>query len=121
MHAERHAISLTTNSSGDATGYSPAVTGRILGVIYTKSNFADGVDLTVTLEATAEPIVTLTNQNASGVFYPRPQVHDASGVGATLDGTRLLRDYVVAVRDRVKVVVAQGGDIKTGTVTVIVG
>lgn len=121
MQAEKHSVSLTTNASGAATAYSPNVTGRILAVIYTKVDFADGVDFTITLEGTAEPILTLTNQNAGAVFYPRVQVQDETGAGATLDGTRKMREPVVAVNDRVKVVVAAGGDTKTGTITVVVG
>ncbi len=124
MYAEVKSISLTTNASGAATAYSEVVTGRILAIRYEKpssGSFVDGVDFTITLEKTAEAIVTLTDCNASANFYPRVQVHDASGVGATTDGTRLLREPVVAVNDRVKVVVASGGDTKAGTIHVTVG
>lgn len=121
MYVQRLPISLTTAADGSATGYTANFSGRVLGIVYAKTDFSDGVDFTITLEATAEPILTLTNQNASAVFYPRVQVHDATGVGATLDGTRLMREPVTAADDRVKVVIAQGGDTKTGTVTVIVG
>lgn len=121
MHAERHRVDITTAADGSATAYTPNVTGRILGVVYVKTDFADGVDFAIALEATGEPILTLTDQNASGVFYPRVGVHDAAGVAATLDGTRLARAPVVACCDRVRIVVAQGGDTKTGAVHIIVG
>jgi hypothetical protein len=121
MHATRHAVALTTAADGSATGYTPNVTGRILGIRYVKTDFADGVDFTITLEATGEAILTLTNQNAAGTFYPRVPVQDEAGADATLDGTRKMRDAVVAVHDRVKIVIAAGGNVKTGAVHVIVG
>lgn len=121
MHATREIVSLTTDSNGDATGYTNRVTGRILGIVYAKTDFANGVDFTITLDTTGQAILTLTNQNSGAAFYPRVPVHDEAGAGATLDGTRAMRDCVVAADDRVKIVVAQGGNTKTGTVSVIVG
>lgn len=121
MYAERHAVALTTNGSGDATGYTPVVSGRVLGVRYAKTDFANGVNFTITAEATGEAILTLTDQNASGTFYPRSQVHGPTGTGLTLDGTRTASEPVVVANDRVKVVVAAGGDTKTGTVHVLIG
>lgn len=117
MYAERHDIALTTNSGGACTAYSPpGLTGRVLGVTYTKTDFADGSTITITSEATGAAILTLTAQNSSGSWFPRPAVHDATG-GAIADAY----DARVVVNDRVKVVVASGGNAKTGTVTVVVG
>lgn len=121
MYAEHHSVSLTTDASGAVIGYTPNVTGRILGIHYAKVDFADGVDLAITLENTGEAILTLTNQNVSGTFYPRVPVQDAAGADATLDGTVKMREPVVAVNDRVKIVVAAGGNTKSGVVHVIVG
>lgn len=121
MHIERHVVEVTTSTGGAATEYTPNVTGRILGLRYVKTDFADGMDFTVTLEATGESVMVGTDVNASASFYPRVGVTDAAGAAATLDGTRLYRDCVVAANDRVKIVVAQGGDTKTGDFHVIVG
>lgn len=124
MYAERHRLTLVTDASGDATGYTPHVLGRVLAIVYTKDGttpFANGVDVTVTAEATAQAILALTDQNASGTFYPRQQVHGPTGTGLTLNGTQTVNEPVTVAGDRVKVVVAQGGDTKTGTVDVIVG
>lgn len=122
MYATRHDIALTTDGAGAATGYTPLINGRILGVFYTKVDFDNGVDFTITLDATGEAILTLANQNASGKFYPRVPVQDEAGADAlyAAGGTKL-RDCVVAANDKVKVVVAQGGATKTGTITVVVG
>lgn len=125
MHAERHSVALTTAADGSATGYTPNVTGRILGVHYVKdatTPFTDGVDFTITVESTGEAVLTLTNQNASANFYPRVPVDDEAGADALFaaGGTKL-RDAVVVANDRVKIVVAAGGDTKNGTIIVIVG
>lgn len=121
MYAVRHTVALTTAADGSATGYTPNVTGRILGIRYVKTDFDNGVDFAITLEATGQAVLTLTDQNASGSFYPRVPVQDDVGADATLDGTRKMREPVVAVNDRVKIVIAQGGNVKSGTVYVIVG
>lgn len=121
MYAERHKVTLTTDGSGDAIGYTPHVTGRVLAVIYTKTDFATGVDITVTAEATGQPILALTDQNASGVWYPRQQVHGATGTGLTYNGTQTVHEAVTLANDRVKIAVAQGGASKVGDVTVIMG
>lgn len=121
MYAERHSVTLTTDGSGDATGYTANVTGRVLSVQYVKTDFADGVDITVTAEATGQAILALTDQNTAGVFYPRAQVHGPTGTALTYDGTRTVNEPVTVVFDRVKVVVAQGGDTKTGEVVIVIG
>jgi hypothetical protein len=121
MYAERHAISLTTNADGAATGYTPVVTGRVLSVIYVKTDFANGVDFTITAEATGEPILALTDANASVTKYPRSPVHGLTGTGLIYAGTDVVAEPVMVAQDRIKVVVAQGGNTKTGTVTVVIG
>lgn len=121
MHAERHTVELTTNGDGDATGYTPNVTGRILGIRYVKTDFANGVDFDVTLEGTGEVVWDEDDVNASKSVYPQAGVHTTSGVAATFDGTYPLLIPIVAANDRVKIVVGSGGATKTGTVHIIVG
>lgn len=121
MQVERQSIAVTCAADGSATSYSTNVTGRILGLHYVKTNFSNGVDHVVTLEATGEAIVTFTNLNASASFYPRVQVHDETGAGATLDGVRLMREPVYAANDRVKIVTSSGGNATTGAFILVVG
>ncbi len=122
MYVSRHTIALATSAGGAATAFSGRVTGRILAVIYTAVDFDATADITITLEETGEAILTLTNQAASGVFYPRVPTHDETGAAAlyAAAGTNV-RDAVAAANDRVKVVVAQGGATKTGTIVIVVG
>ena len=120
MYAERQSVALVTVADGSVTAYSTAVTGRVMGLRYVKTDFDNGVTITVTLEATGETICVITS-NSSVTVYPRVQVHDETGAGATLDGTRKMREPVLAVGDRLKFVVAAGGSVKTGAIIVIVG
>jgi len=123
MHAERHVVHLTTASDGSATGYTPNVTGRVLEIHYAKNDFANGVDFTITAELDGDVIATLSDVNASATWRPRVQSHDAGGAEAYLDGdsNAEMLEPKTLVNDRVKIVVAAGGSVKTGAVHVIVG
>lgn len=124
MYAERHTVPLTTDAAGAATAYSPVVSGRVLAVHYVKpgsNGFADGVDFDVTVESTGEVLLDKDNINASASFYPRKQVHDTTGTVATLNGTQAMLEPVTVAEDRVKIVVANGGDTKDGSVIVVIG
>lgn len=121
MYATRQTISLTTAADGSATGYSVPITGRISDIIYTKNDFADGVDFVITLENTGQAVLSKENVNASVSFAPRQGVHSVLGVAAVYAAAgEPVLDYIIAADDRVKVVVAAGGNAKTGTITVIV-
>jgi hypothetical protein len=98
------------------------VTGRIQTIRYVKTDFANGVDFTVTAEATGETIWTQNDVNASATVAPRQPTHSTAGAAALYAaGGAAVNDHIVLATDRVKVVVAQGGATKSGTVVVIVG
>lgn len=122
MHAERHVVTVTTATGGAATAYSPVVTGRVLAIHYVKTDFADGVDFTITAEATGETLWTENTVNASASRYPRAALHGTDGAAALFAaGGTALREPVVLANDRVKIVIAQGGDAKTGAFHVVIG
>lgn len=122
MYAERHVVALTTDSSGNATGYTPVVTGPIRTIRYVKTDFDNGIDVTVTLEATGEAVWTGTDVNASATVAPRQATHSVAGAAsAYASGGTAVNDMIVAASDRVKIVVAQGGNVKSGTFHVVVG
>jgi len=116
MHIERKTVSVTTAADGSATSYSAVITGRILEVRYAKTDFADGVDFTITLERSGANIWTDTNINASERIKPIAQ---AQGV----DGADIADEYgpIYACQDRVKIVIASGGDTKSGAFEILVG
>lgn len=110
-------VTATTDSSGDATVYLPGEEGSFSGPVYeieyVKTDFADGVDFTITAEsngaATAKNIWVESNVNASKVVYPTVTTHDTTGT----EGSGA--DYVVLANQRIKIVIASGGSVKTGT------
>ena len=122
MYAERHAVPVTTASDGSATAYSPVVTGRVLSVIYTKDSFDNGVDFTITTETTLQNVWVDTNVNASEQVNPRLPTHDQAGAALLYAaGGAAVADHIYAANERIKIVIAQGGNVKAGTFTVLIG
>jgi len=124
MYVERHQVDLTTDASGDATGYTPVVTGRIIAVAYVKDGttpFADTVDFTITSEVTTQNIWVEENVTASKTVAPRQATHSTAGVASLYAaGGEPVEDHIVVANERVKCVVASGGDSKLGAFVVIV-
>lgn len=116
----RFIVPVTTDSGGAATVYSPFLSGYIHEIHYIKTDFADGVDFTITAEATGETIWTQSDVNAAAVKAPRQAAHSTVGVAATLDGTRPLLDRIALGRDRVKIVIGSGGNAKAGAFHILV-
>lgn len=114
-YAQRVSVSVTTDASGDATAYSETVNGTLSQARYVKTDFSNGVDFTITSEATGETIWAENDVNASATRAPRQAVHSTAGVAATYDGTRTTLDKIALANDRIKIVVASGGNVKTGT------
>lgn len=117
MAIRKFTVDVTTVTA-TGTGYSPYLSGYIESVQYIKDGsaaYSDGVDATITAEATGEAIVTLTDMNASTIVKPRAATHTVAGAAAAYasGGTGVL-SRVALSRDRVKVAIAQGGNAKTG-------
>lgn len=117
----KYSIPLTTNSSGAVTAYSGYISGYILAVQYVKTDFADGVDFTITADEAGESILSLTDQNSATIVRPRAATHSTAGVAAVYAAAgTAVNDHIAIARDRVKVVIAQGGNTKSGTIKVTV-
>src|SRR4051794_22925026 len=116
MTMRRLTVPVTTAADGTATAYSPRTSGKIHSIHYVKTDFAAGVDFTITAEATGEQLWTESNVDASAVRYPRAATHSTAGVAAlyATSGTAVQAPPAVA-NDRIKVAIAQGGNAKTGT------
>jgi hypothetical protein len=114
VYAERQTIPATTAADGSATVYSAVVTGRISSLRYVKAvsgNFDDGVGITVTGETTGIAVLVVANMNASATYRPvAPASKAADGTASTLTETP-----IVLVAERLKVVIASGGNVKTGS------
>jgi hypothetical protein len=121
MAIRKFTVSLTTDASGDVTAYTPYLSGLVQQVIYTKTDFADGVDFTITVEGTGETVWTETNVNAAVAKLPRAATHSTAGVALLYAaGGAAVADQIAIGRDRIKCVIAQGGNAKTGALTFLI-
>lgn len=120
--AQRITVSVTTDSSGDATAYSAVVPyGLLSQVRYNKTDFANGSTFTITSEATGETLWAESAVNASATRAPRQATHSTAGAAALYAaGGAAVLDKIAIVNDRIKIVVASGGDTKTGSFVFVI-
>lgn len=111
----RHEVTVVTASDGTATAYSPILSGKLLSVQYVKTDYADGVDFTITTDANGQAVWSESDVNAAVTKAPRLAVHTVAGAAAlyAAGGVAVL-DKIALGRDRFKIVLAQGGNAKTG-------
>ena len=107
-------VTATTDTNGDATVYTSAMTGVVTAIRYIKTNYADTVDFTITGETTGQAVLTIANVTANAVWQPvRLQYVNTSGASAGVYGP------ISIPNERIKIVVAQGGNTTTGQFVVI--
>lgn len=114
-YAQRVAVTVTTAADGSATAYSDVLTGKLSQIRYVKTDFANGSTFTITAEATGETLWTESNVDASATRAPRQATHSTAGAAAlyAASGTAV-NDKIALAIDRIKIVIAAGGDTKTG-------
>lgn len=121
MFVQRLEIDLATDGSGNASGASPVATGLISQIRYVKTDFADGVDFSVTLEATGETVWVENDVNANATRAPRQATHSTAGAAALYaSGGASVQGMIAMANDRVLVQVSSGGANKSGKVFVLV-
>jgi hypothetical protein len=115
-YVQRLTVAVTTDGAGAATAYSGPVTGLLSQIRYVKDDFDDGVDFTITSEATGETLWTQLNVNASVTVAPRQATHDGAGLASLYAAAgEPIEDKIGLANDRVKIVIASGGALKNGT------
>lgn len=121
MAIRKFTVSVTTAAGGGATAYSPYLSGHIESIQYVKDDFADTVDFAITADETGESIWSQSNVTASTTVRPRAATHSTAGVAAVYaSGGTAVNDRIALGRDRVKIVVAEGGASKSGTFIITV-
>jgi hypothetical protein len=114
------AIAVTTIADGSATAYSEVATGKVSTIRYVKTDFDNGSTITITSEATGETIWTEANVNASATRAPRQATHSTAGAAALYAaGGAAVNDKIAIAADRIKIVIAGGGNVKTGTFHIV--
>lgn len=121
---KRFKVTVTTAADGSAVAYTPRLSGKIHQIEYVKAganSYADGVDFTITGEATGVNLWTEANVNASAVRAPRQPTHSQAGAAALYAaGGTAIQERVALANDRVKISLAQGGNAKVGTFHILV-
>lgn len=121
MTLRRHVVTALTDGSGDATVYSPYISGTIVSIAYVKTDYTDGVDFAITVDGTGQGIWSESNVNAAVVKYPRAATHSVAGVASLYAGSGTAVNGRIGIsRDRVKIVIAQGGAAHTGAFHIVV-
>lgn len=117
-YVRREVVDITTDASGDGTGYTGVVDGLIQAIRYVKdgtSPYDNTADFTITTESSGQAVLTATNVAASATYQPRAATVDTSNAAALYAaGGTAVNDLIPAGRERVKIVVAQGGATATG-------
>lgn len=107
----------TTNGSGAKTiTATQSVLGYLYKVIWVDGDLTDGVDAVLSSTETPEGVdvtlLTLTDANNDATYYPRDVVHN--NAGGALTGTSGGDRTMPLVAGILELVIASGGDTKTG-------
>lgn len=114
IQGKKSIVSVTTAADGSATAYSDYLSGAISQISYVKTDFDNGSTFTITVESSGQTVWGETGVNASATRAPRQATHSTAGAAATYDGTRAVLDKIAIQEDRIKIVIASGGNAKTG-------
>lgn len=116
MAMQKVTATITTDTGGAATVYlGTTLTGRVHAIKYTVGTLDSGTDLVITGETTGVAILT-DSPSTTEWYYPRAFANKVTDGAAFTDVTEDVRLY----QERIKVVVAQGGNTLTGTITAYV-
>lgn len=112
-------LKITTAADGSATVKGFAVLGELYAIAYQPGTIDTGATVTITCDGpngSAKPLLTKASAGTSNLwFYPRDIVH-AVADGSALTGTAGGDRACPILAGVPKVVIASGGDTKTGYV-----
>lgn len=124
MAMQRVIIAATTAADGSFTGYSQhPVNGHVEHMRYTPG--ASPIDTNGDIDVTGESsgVVVADHDNIGLTAFTkayRSATHDINGVAATYDGTRPVLNKVAIAGERLKLVIANGGNATSGTFEFVV-
>ena len=112
-------LAVTTDAQGVVTTNGESgISGRLYALEWVDGDMTDGVDITVTMQAgvsgVALTLFTGTNVNDDAWYFPRTQVHGATGTGLEYaSGYNIVESPVLSGKPRI--LVGEGGATKTGS------
>ncbi len=119
----RHRVTVNTDGSGNATEYTPAVTGRLVNIIYTKPA-TDGLataNFDITAENTGLQLWKEDAVDASKTVSPTQDLHDQDGDDRLYAGAgEEVAGPIYLANERIEVDIKNGGDDKNGTFDILV-
>ena len=110
---------IVTDASGNATVYlGDKLRGYLVALNYTPGTLETGTDLTITADTSGAPILTKVNLGTGNSWlYPRALPTNANSATGPL-GT-VPSERIPLVKEKIKVVVAGGGNVKTGSIEAV--
>lgn len=116
----RFIVPVTTDDQGDAEAYSPVLSGKLVSIRYIKPGSGglagDDLAFTITAEASGETLWSEEDVTASATRYPRAVTHSVAGADALFaDAGEEVLGKIALSQDRIKVVIAGGGDTLSGS------
>ena len=117
IRIKRYTVVVTTLADGTKTAYTiEKVSGLIQAIVYTKTDYADGVDFIISCETSGLIIWDEDNVNASKTVYPRAATCDTLGVASLYAATgEPVEDKIPIANERIQIAIAAGGVTKSGT------
>lgn len=118
----KRSVTLETNSAGGVTDWDvgktmdgrvnqfAGYTGELVSIQYVKDDYDAGVDFAITADVSGQQLWVEDNVDASTIDFPLILAQSVLGVDLTAVYVR-----PVLVEDRVKIVITNGGDTKSGT------
>ena len=120
-------VAVTTDASGDVTAYTDQqVNGEVVAIRYVPpgaSPLDTGADVTITGTDSGTPILTITNLGTSAVSMAPRQATVTTANAAALyaaAGTAV-NDRIGISGEKIKIVVAQGGNAMSGKFHITIG
>lgn len=92
-------LKATADGAGDGVVVSAPVSGKVKGIrVKYEASSAAGTDVVIT--SSGQTLLTLTDNNASGFYYPKVPAQDGVGADVTYDGVNeIYVDRVIGGRD----------------------
>ena len=118
---EKVIANITTDAGGAAEvflthGINRPLNGLLMSLRYRPGTIDTGADLTITGETSGVPILTVTDAGTSDVsYYPRSPLNEVASGAVGASGSEIIPIH----NERIKVVVAQGGNVTAGSIEAI--
>lgn len=115
----QYTATITTDADGDAeVCLGSCIRGRIVAIKYAPGTLDADADLTITGAISEQPILSVSHVGTSTVwFYPMAWAHNVEDLWDYEGPSSVTEVPLWLYKEALKVVVAEGGDKTTGTIT----